>query len=244
MRTILFLVTSLFSFNLWAGSELPNNRHIAITGSASLTTKPDLAVIELNVESIEETSLAAKQSVDSKVNAFLQGLPVYEIASNEVSASNIVTEPNVEYSENDEPIVKGYIASRTLKVSLNDLEKLNALLNFALSVELNEIEEIKLKSSKANSLKKTAKKLAIEDAKNRAAELAEAFGSRLGKIYSINETRNSSNYSYRYGSNESVERIEVTGSRIKNTDLLPGRYLEAEITFDESVRVVFDLEVN
>ena len=244
MKKFVFLVAALTSFSLIAGSALPDNRHISITGSASLTAKPDIAVIELNVESIKETSLAAKQSVDLKVNEFLKRMPKFEISSKNVSASNIVTEPNVEYSENDEPIVKGYVASRTLKVSLSQLAHLNDLLNFALQVGLNEIEDITLKSSLSSSLKKKAKKLAIEDAKNRAAEMAEAFGSRLGKIYSINETRNTSDYSYRYGSNEGIERIEVTGSKIKNADLIPGRYLEAEITFDESVKVVFDLEVD
>ncbi|TKB44125.1 SIMPL domain-containing protein [Thalassotalea mangrovi] len=244
MKFIITITILFMSFSSIAGSELPNHRHISITGSASLTTIPDLAVIELNVESVKDTSFDAKRDVDLKVNNFLKGLPDFNISNKDVSASNIVTEPNIDYSDEGEPLVNGYVASRTLKVTLSQLKDLNKLLNFALSAELNEIEDIVLKSTKANSLRKEAKKLAIQDAKDRANELAEAFDSQLGKIYSINEMRNSSNYEYKYGANESIEMIEVTGSRVKKVDLVPGKYLEAEITFEESVRVVFDLDVN
>lgn len=41
-----------------------------------------------------------------------------------------------------------------------------------------------------------------------------------------------------------IERIEVTGSRYKPGDAMPGRYLQATITFSASIDVVFDLDVD
>lgn len=37
---------------------------------------------------------------------------------------------------------------------------------------------------------------------------------------------------------------EVTGSRYKPGDAMPGRYLQATITFSASIDVVFDLDVD
>ena len=47
----------------------------------------------------------------------------------------------------------------------------------------------------------------------------------------------------RYGFNDNIERIEVTGSRIEAEEFEPGRYLQENIVFSASVDVVFDLEV-
>ncbi|ANB27344.1 hypothetical protein A6F57_01255 [Alteromonas stellipolaris] len=187
------------------------------------------------------SALLAKTNVDKRVNDFLNGLQEFQIDEKNVSASNISTEPNYYYTDDDKQELDGYIASRTIKVTLNKIESLNDFLVFALSVNVNEIRNIEFQSSLKEQLKKEAISLAVRDAKDKAESMAEAFGAKLGKVYSIDSENQSQRY--RYGSNDSVEKIQVTGSRIESENFEPGRYLQENIVFSAAVYVVFDLEV-
>ena len=58
---------SIFAFLLFtscvnANTALPANRHIAVIGEAQLKAKPDIAVINLAVESLQASSLDAKKA--------------------------------------------------------------------------------------------------------------------------------------------------------------------------------------
>jgi len=236
-RIFALLAFSSFSY---ANSSLPNNRHISIVGTAQLKAKPDIAVIKLEVESLKTKSMDAKRDVDDRVNNFLDGLVKFNIDEENVSASSISTQPNYSYSNNDKQELDGYTANRNIKVTLNDIKRLNAFMDFALSVKIDEISSIELKSSKADSLKDEVNALAVKSAKEKGKSLANAFDAKLGKIYSINSTSNQSRY--RYGANSDIERIEVTGSRM-NKPSRPGKYLQENIVFSASISVVFDLEV-
>jgi hypothetical protein len=114
-------------------------------------------------------------------------------------------------------------------------------MDFALSVEINQIRNIELKSSQEDELKAEAIELAVKNAKAKGAALAKSFDAKLGKVYSINATQNNSYY--QYGENDAIERIQVTGSRMKRTDT-EGQYLQENIIFNASINVVFNLDVD
>ena len=240
MKNLSIFALLAFSFFSYANSSVPNNRHVSIVGTAQLKVKPDIAVIKLEVESLKVKSIDAKKVVDDRVNNFLDGLAKFNIDEENVSASSITTQPNYSYSKNDKQELDGYTASRNIKITLNDIKLLNAFMDFALSVKIDEISSIELKSSKADSLKDEVNALAVKNAKEKGKSLANAFDAKLGEIYSINSTSNNSRY--RYGSNSDIERITVTGSRISKPSR-PGKYLQENIVFSASINVVFDLEV-
>ncbi len=240
MKYIIISALLTFSCLSHANNSLPNNRHIAVTGTAQLQAKPDLALISFEVESTQQQSLAAKKDTDSRVNEFLGGLSRFGINEDNVSASSLSTQPVYDYDDNGKQQLKGYSATRRLKVTLRDLSKLNELMDFALNVHIDEIANIQLKSSDEEAIKDEVNALAVKNAKDKGKSLANAFGAKLGQIYSINS--NSNNSYDRYGANSDVERIVVTGSLRKSKE--PGRYLQENIVFTSSINVVFDLVVN
>ncbi|NKF51013.1 SIMPL domain-containing protein [Shewanella sp. WXL01] len=238
--TTLLATLVLISVNSHANSPLPNHRHIQLKGYAEITAKPDQAKVSFEVNSIQDSALKAKQEVDGRINRLLAGIENFKVDKSGVSASKLVVEPNLTYDDDGNDVIKGHVASRDITITLKQIDQLNDLIDFALSVEINQLDDIELISSKAASLKDKVNNLAITNAKEKAESLANAFGAKLGKIYSINPNSSSYNYGYR---SADVERIEVTGSRIKHADLAPGRYLQTTISFSASINVVFDLEV-
>ncbi len=231
---LLAMTTLTFSHASFANTSLPANRHIAVTGSAEIMAMPDIAMVHLTVESIEKTSLDAKKEVDERVNNLLDGLADFGVDEANVSASNISTEVRYGYNRGERNEVEGYVARRTLKVTLNKLEKLNALMDFALSVKINAIRNIELKSSQEQQLQQEVNALAVKNAQSKGRSLANAFGANLGAIYSINA---SSNQSYhRYGANSAGNEIRMADSTAK-----PGRYLQENIVFSATINAVFDL---
>lgn len=239
MKNLSVIVLLAFSSVTYANSSLPNNRHVSVVGTAQLKAKPDIAVVQLKVESLKKQSIDAKRDVDDRVNRFLDGLSKFNIDTENVSASSITTQVKHSYLNNKQT-VEGYTARRNIKVTLNDIKHLNAFMDFALSVKINEISNIELKSSKTDALKDEVNALAVNNAKEQGKSLANAFGAKLGKIYSINSTSNNSHY--RYGANNDIEQIRVSGIR-GNKLAQPGQYLQENIVFSASISVVFDLKV-
>lgn len=239
MKLSVSIILGFISFSVLANTALPNNRHISVQGTATVKAVPDIAKVRFEVKSIKDSSLDAKKDVDERINKLLQGLSEYQIEEDAVTASSLLTEPYITYKEDDTEEVSGYIATRTVKVTLNGLDKLSDFINFALSLEINEIENIELQSSNSKELKDRANQLAVENAKSIGRSLAKAFEAELGRIYSINSTYHQSNYGYR----SKVEAISVTASRVDTESVASGRYLQASINYDASIDVVFDLEV-
>lgn len=233
----LFLFSS--SALSFANTPLPNGPHIAVTGNAEMKAMPDLAIVHLSLESIKKTSLDAKRDVDERVNNLLDGMDKFNILEDDVSASNISTEVRYAYNRNERDKIEGYVARRTLKVTLNKLEHLNAFMDFALNVKVNAIRNIELKSSKEKQLKEEVNALAVNNAKIKGNSLARAFDAKLGRIYSINSSSNQNRH--RYGANERVERFAVSGA-MNDSSAKAGRYLQENIVFSASVSVVFNLE--
>ena len=234
------MVTLLLGFCsfTFANNSLPTHRHISVTGTAELMTMPDIAVLHLNVESEQKTSLEAKKEVDLRVNNLLDGLVDFDINEDNVSASNISTEIRRSYNRGEQDTIEGYIARRTLKVTLNNIDKLNAFMDFVLSVKINAIRNIELTSSNQKQLQQEVNALAVSNAKSKGKSLANAFDAELGAIYSINA---SSNQSYhRYGANNEGYKMR---SSMADSAAKPGRYLQENIVFSATIDVVFDLEL-
>tara|TARA_B100001063_G_scaffold244560_1_gene277621 strand:- start:19444 stop:20118 length:675 start_codon:yes stop_codon:yes gene_type:complete len=220
-----------------AATSLPDNRHIVVKGEAVVRTAPDMANITLEFESVKAESLQAKQQVDTQVNKLLAGLSNFSIDEKSISAGRIFVEPNMRYDENDNLAKDGFRATRKLKVSLKQLSLLDGFLNFALKVGVNQIEQIQLLSTKASNYEQVALNKAVVNAKQQGSSLASAFEAKLGRVYSIQSQEVGSHFGY--GSNNNIEQIMVTGSRINAVP--EGKYLQESITFRASVNVVFDL---
>lgn len=236
MKYLITLSLFVFSFLASANTPLPDNRHISIVGNAQLEAKPDIVVVSLAVESIKTKSADAKQVVDDRVNDLLDGLSEFDIDEDNVSASNISTRPRYNYAKNSKENLTGYSASRNLTVTFKNIKNLNAFMDFALAVKINQITNVQFKSSKEEALKADVLALAVKDAKQKGKSLATAFGAKLGRIYSINSSSNQ--FRNAYGANRNIERMAMADKQSK-----PGRYLKKSIVFSSSVSAVFDLEV-
>ncbi|MCP4587184.1 SIMPL domain-containing protein [Pseudoalteromonas sp.] len=235
LKSLLLLV--LCTSSVMAATSLPDNRHIVVKGEAVVRTAPDMANITLEFESVKAESLQAKQQVDTQVNKLLAGLSNFSIDEKSISAGRIFVEPNMRYDENDNLVKDGFRATRKLKVSLKQLSLLDGFLNFALKVGVNQIEQIQLLSTKASDYEQVALNKAVVNAKQQGSSLASAFEAKLGRVYSIQSQEVGSHFGY--GSNNNIEQIMVTGSRINAVP--EGKYLQESITFRASVNVVFDL---
>lgn len=235
LKSLLLLV--LCTSSVMAATSLPDNRHIVVKGEAVVRTAPDMANITLEFESVKAESLQAKQQVDTQVNKLLAGLSNFSIDEKSISAGRIFVEPNMRYDENDNPAKDGFRATRKLKVSLKQLSLLDGFLNFALKVGVNQIEQIQLLSTKASDYEQVALNKAVVNANQQGSSLASAFEAKLGRVYSIQSQEVGSHFGY--GSNNNIEQIMVTGSRINAVP--EGKYLQESITFRASVNVVFDL---
>ena len=235
LKSLLLLV--LCTSSVMAATSLPDNRHIVVKGEAVVRTAPDMANITLEFESVKAESLQAKQQVDTQVNKLLAGLSNFSIDEKSISAGRIFVEPNMRYDENDNLAKDGFRATRKLKVSLKQLSLLDGFLNFALKVGVNQIEQIQLLSTKASNYEQVALNKAVVNAKQQGSSLASAFEAKLGRVYSIQSQEVGSHFGY--GSNNNIEQIMVTGSRINAVP--EGKYLQELITFRASVNVVFDL---
>jgi uncharacterized protein YggE len=178
-------------------------------------------------------SLPAKQGVDAAVNRLLDSLDTYSVADDDITASSLDASEDVDYDDEGKRTSNGFVASRSVTVLLKDVDRLNAFLDNGLASGAHGIGSVAFESSREDALREEARKEAVADARAKAMEMANAFGTRLGPVYSIGSIN--SRFENQYGAT-TLDRVEVTGSRIQR-----GRYVQPEVEYTETVNAVFEL---
>jgi hypothetical protein len=90
------------------------------------------------------------------------------------------------YDQNGQPTEIRYVVENTVYVKVRDLAKLGELLDAVVRSGANQINGISFDVQDRKTAEAEARRLAIENAKERAQEIATAAGVTLGEIFNIN----------------------------------------------------------
>jgi hypothetical protein len=165
---------------------------IKVNGAARVSAEPDRARINMRVFEITLSIIEAKQAVDKKVLRIQTMMIEAGLEAADIGTANFrvyeTPEPYPPVHKGDEQDrVKKYTVSRDVIVVVRDLEKLDRVLDAAISLGTNEVQGVDFYSSKEDELRREALMLAAENAKAKAEALASKFGCTVGKATVIQE---------------------------------------------------------
>lgn len=231
MKQIPLIVTLFFClFSVSSIAADPSFPHIETTGYGEVTAKPDMAEFTVQIEESTLTAEQAKKRVDDVITAFVQRLTSEGVEKENIVSSNLYLSPQYHYPKSGVSELVGYRASRSITVTVMELEKLNTYLDGALGDGINRVDNIQLKVKQRESYQEKARQAAIKDANAKAASLAKGFNSQLDGVWKV---------SY----NQIQERPGMYKAMAMSSEMgVASTYQDAEIVIRDSVNVTYRIK--
>jgi len=172
---------------------LPAGRSITVVGQGKAGGVPDVAHINVGVETTGASAQEAVNANKQQMSALLEKLKGMGIPDKDIQTSNysIYTEqpPSPMSAEGQvagqaAPI---YHVSNQVNVTVRDTSKVGDVLDQAVSAGANSIYGVTFEVSDTTKLEAAAREKAIADAKARATSLAQLSGVSVGEVLAISE---------------------------------------------------------
>jgi uncharacterized protein len=168
------------------GVPLPGT--VAVNGHGSVDVEPDTAQITIGVSVTLPTMEEAQTQSNAQTNALIEALQAAGIAEEDLQTSNFSVWVVRNYDEQGNPSdIQGYQISNQLNVTVRDISTVGAVLEAAIDAGANDIWGISFYVDDPSAAQSEARKLAVEDARRKAEELAAASGMSLGRVLAIAE---------------------------------------------------------
>jgi uncharacterized protein YggE len=222
------LLTCLYTLPSYANE--PDFSHIETIGYGEVTAVPDMAEFTVQIQESTLTAEQAKQRVDKVVTDFIDRLTKEGVKRESINSGNIRLSPKYHYQKDGKSELIGYVASRSITVTVYQLDKLNLYLDGALGDGINRIDNISLKVKDKAHYQALARKAAIEDANGKAKALADGFDVALDGVWKIS-----------YDSSPSqpvLYRAMAMDAKEKGSS----SYQDASMVIKDSIRVIYKIK--
>jgi len=159
-----------------------------VEAEGKVTAIPDTAEINLGIQVSKSTVEAAQKEANQKINKITDELKKLGIDDKYIKTTDYNVYPEYDYRAGQK--IAGYNVNITLKIKVKDFDKINQVIDTATSLGANQIGNLSftIDDEKLEELKMEARKQAIEKAKVKAKEIANAGSLRLGRIVNISES--------------------------------------------------------
>lgn len=234
MKFNVLALTAILGLGVFSAlaNELPNGPHIVTSGSASVDAVPDMATLAIEVNVSAKDAATAKKQADERVAEYLTFLQKSGVEKKDINSANLRTQPEYDYLKDGKSQLKGYVAVRSVDVTVRQLDRLNDLLDGALKAGLNEIRSVSMGVANPEQFKDKARQEAIDDATRQAQKLAQGFHGKLGPVYSIRY------HVANYRPTPMVRMMAAPSAKVSTQET----YEQQSIQFDDQVDVVFELQ--
>jgi uncharacterized protein YggE len=214
-------------------ADPPLLRIVTTEGQATIRTVPDEASISMAVEAREPSLGAARDRAARVVEAFLADARKLGVEDKDIATLGARVQPDYEWiRDTGERRLRGYIVTREIRVTLDDLELVGPLVEKATAAGVNQIQPAMLASSRREELERQALAEATRDARRRAEAAAGAVDARVGAVRTIDAAPQRV---------QPVPREAVLMAADARSDS-GGGWQPGEITIPARVTVTFDLE--
>ena len=226
------LAFSVAGTNLAAAAE-PNT--IAVSGMAEQEVAPDMAYIDvgINVRADDaETARTQEAQIASQIRRALLGLA---ITDNDLQNTSYYLYREYKVDRSGVRTADKYVLDSSIKVTVKDLDKLSQVIDNVVEAGATNISNITYALSTQNIIQRQLLATAVENARDKAAVIANAGSRTLGNMLSADVNSFDGGTIVAYGANKlrSTTNLAEDGAATK---LSPGK-----IKLNARVQVVFSL---
>lgn len=226
------LVFSVAGTNLAAAAE-PNT--IAVSGMAEQEVAPDMAYIDvgINVRADDaETARTQEAQIASQIRRALLGLA---ITDNDLQNTSYYLYQEYKVDRNGVRTADKYVLDSSIKVTVKDLDKLSQVIDNVVEAGAANISNITYALSTQNIIQRQLLATAVENARDKAAVVANAGSRTLGNMLSADINSFDGGTIVAYGANKLRSTTNLAEDGVA-TKLSPGK-----IKLNARVQVVFSL---
>jgi uncharacterized protein YggE len=157
---------------------------ITAAGTGEAHASPDRAVIQIGIE-VQETSASAAASANAAlVAAVMDTLRSLGFPAESLPMVAYGVTPIYDRSAGTRTL-SGYNAHASIRITINELNRLGGILDAALAAGANDVPHIQFEASDEAVARRAALTEAVAQARADAAVLAAAAGGRLGKLIEL-----------------------------------------------------------
>jgi uncharacterized protein YggE len=193
----LILISALsisFSGLQQLGTQTSNSKTIQVSGTGSVSSAPNEAIITLAVQTQDTSATNAVSENAALMNKVVQALLSIGVDQNEIQTSSYTltiqtmttTTTTVTPMQTVQPMLQSsntiqYVARNTIQVTLTNVTLVGPALDAAVNAGVNEVDGVTFTFTPqlTASLQKEAIQLATQDAANQANAIASALGLKL-----------------------------------------------------------------
>lgn len=202
--TLFLLVATVFLIILAVKEVRAKDKNsmptISVSGQGEVYAIPDISIITFSIREEAKTSKEATNKVAAKEASAFEFLASKGIDKKDIKTLWFNTLPRYEYrntsisctptycppSSGKQELV-GYESSETVQVKVRDIDKSGDIVSGLTSAGIGEVNGPEFSVDNPDVLKAEARRLAIEDAKEKAKILKNDLGVKLVRIISFNE---------------------------------------------------------
>ena len=171
---------------------LPSEREapgITVSGSGTVSGEPDVALVSLGVDAQADSVGEAREEAANAMDAMLDALKEGGVADEDLQTTRFSVQPVYDFSNNRQELI-GFTVSNIVIAKVRSIDDTGDLIDAAIEAggDLARVESLTFTIDDPSTLEEDARRMAMDDARAKAAVLAEAGGIELGNPIAISET--------------------------------------------------------
>ena len=183
----------------YVGAGIGPATTISFEGKGEIFASPDIANISFSVRESGKTQKEAQDKVSVKVNKVTKFVKENGVAEKDIKTENYSAYPQYDYGPQcidypcppqKPPKIIGFEVNQNISVKVRNVDETGKILDLLASAAVTDINGPNFEIDEIEKVQAKARKLAIEDAKAKAEQLAKDLGIRLVRIVNFSEGGN------------------------------------------------------
>lgn len=172
---------------LTMGLAFAQSEGIQVSGTGTVHGAPDTATFTVGINTLAADVAEATQESNEVAQAIIDALQAAGVAEEDVRTSSFNVYREDRYDQDGEALEPQYRVINEVTVTVRDTDSTGDLLSLALASGANQVNNLQFTLSNAEELRDEARILAVQDARERAEQLATLAGVELGAPVYIEE---------------------------------------------------------
>ncbi len=181
------LLVLFASCSTTGASNSTKERTVSVSGTGTVNLKADIVTFTVSVSETKTTTAKAQKAANIKMAKILEIIRSFNVDENNISTSSLNYSTQYKWTDGEEVKV-GEQVSQSVTVKLEDIDSFGALVDMLGSnVTGISLNRVSFEASDYSKAAEQARRLAYENARDKAMVYAIASGMAIGRPVSIND---------------------------------------------------------